>query len=125
MPYKKQLLKNEYNNDVNFGMIQVDYDTSLMEIYKASIEGFMKAFVKFKKYARKCEITGEGMNEGFVFGDGAGYCKYEKDALIMAKKEGFKTLEEAYKSGAYYWTEWEDKEDYQYYVNDFGDLIEF
>jgi hypothetical protein len=34
-----------------------------------------------KKWARKCSATGEGMNEGWCFNDGAYYAKYYEDAI--------------------------------------------
>jgi hypothetical protein len=39
------------------------------------------------KYARKCSVTGEGMNAGWVFGDGVFYTKYYKDALAECRKD--------------------------------------
>ena len=39
------------------------------------------------KYARKCSITGEGMNEGWVWGDGIFYTKYEKDTLAECRRD--------------------------------------
>ena len=39
------------------------------------------------KYARQCSVTGEGMNAGWVFGDGVFYTKYEKDALAECRKD--------------------------------------
>lgn len=39
------------------------------------------------KYARECSVTGEGMNAGWVFGDGVFYTKYEKDALAECRKD--------------------------------------
>ena len=30
------------------------------------------------KYARQCDVTGEGMNDGYVICDGAMYIKYSK-----------------------------------------------
>ena len=59
-------------------------------------------------YARVCDVTNEGMNEGWVFGDGEGYFKYEKDALEWAIANGYADLDEAYEDDAIYWTEWED-----------------
>jgi hypothetical protein len=64
------------------------------------------------KYARQCSITNEGMNEGWCFGDGQDYAKYEKDAIQLAKDYGYDSIEDAYEDEACYWTEWED--DYQY-----------
>lgn len=76
-----------------------------------------------QKFARQCDVTGEGMNEGYCFDDGCFYAKYEADALKHAQELGYNTLEEAYKDEAYYWTEWEDEEDFQYIVKD-GKLVE-
>ena len=39
------------------------------------------------KYARQCSVTGEGMNEGWVWGDGIFYTKYEKDTLAECRKD--------------------------------------
>ena len=39
------------------------------------------------KYARKCSITGEGMNQGWVWGDGAFHSKYEKDTLAECRRD--------------------------------------
>jgi len=65
-----------------------------------------------EKFARKDSITGEGMNEGFCFGDGEFYCKSDENALEHAKSIGYKDLEESYKDGSHYWTEWyQDIED--------------
>jgi hypothetical protein len=74
-------------------------------------------------YARKCDATNEGMNEGFCFGDGCYYAKYEPDALKYAQSLGYNTLGEAYEDEAYYWTEWEKEDDHQYVVKD-GQLVE-
>ena len=38
-------------------------------------------------YARKCDMTGEGMNDGFVFGDGSFYAKDKEHAEIECKKD--------------------------------------
>lgn len=66
------------------------------------------------KYARQCSKTGEGMNEGWVFGDGEEYAKYEADAIELAKEYGYDSLEDAYEDNGGYWTSWEDEDDYQY-----------
>ena len=39
------------------------------------------------KHARQCSITGEGMNEGWVWGDGVFYTKQEKDTLAECRKD--------------------------------------
>lgn len=65
-------------------------------------------------WARQCDVTLEGMNEGWVVGDGDAYFKYEKDALEWATDVGYANLEEAYEDDAIYWTEWDDETDRQY-----------
>lgn len=39
------------------------------------------------KYARKCSVTGEGMNEGWLWGDGCFYTKYLNDTLTECLKD--------------------------------------
>ena len=92
-------------------------------------------------YARKCDITGEGMNEGYCIQDGLMYIKYEKDMIKHIREvekegnleydkdisEGRLTddflLNDYYNSEYYYWTEWECEDDLQYEeIN--GKLIE-
>lgn len=84
------------------------------------------------KYARRCSISGEGMNKGWVWGDGVFYTKYEKDTIDELRNdypeksnltdEGLIAwaVEEA---GELYWTEWEDESEYQY-EEVYGELIE-
>jgi hypothetical protein len=74
-----------------------------------------------QKFCRKCDATGEGMNEGFCFGEGVKYFKYKKDATKYAKSLGFKGLSSAYKNDEYYFTDWES--DFQYIVKS-GKLID-
>lgn len=84
-----------------------------------------------KKWARRCDITKEGMNEGYVFRDEL-YFKYEKDFIKHLRSLGDEPynkandefiLSEAYELGEYYWTEWYD-EQAQWYELDNGTLIE-
>ena len=73
------------------------------------------------KFARKCSVTGEGMNQGWVIEDGWAYVKYEKDILKLLIEMGYKSIEDAQERDYCYWTEWED--DYQYHLVD-GKLVE-
>jgi hypothetical protein len=76
------------------------------------------------KYARKCDVTDQGMNDGYVLGNGLYYVKYDKDLVTILRKwytdEKFRRMTDnelrqlAYDEGEYYWTEWECPEDYQY-----------
>ena len=84
------------------------------------------------KWARRCDITGEGMNEGYCIGEGGMYIKYEKDMIKHIRElekegndeydkqvaEGRLTddflFEDYYQADYYYWTEWECEDDIQY-----------
>jgi hypothetical protein len=81
-------------------------------------------------YARQCDITGEGMNEGWVIGGGFFYIKHEEDVIAYCKEKWNQTLAEAYEESelndggdSFYWTSWEDESEYQYRFVD-GELIE-
>lgn len=82
-------------------------------------------------YARKCSVTGEGMNSGWTNDDGIWYFKYKKDALKFCKDNGCKTLDEAVEEDLLYWTEWEaDDHRYAYVgmalleIDEEGDIVE-
>jgi len=84
------------------------------------------------KYARRCDITGEGMNEGYIVDEGMMHVKYEKDLIALIRSWGVDEnselsddfiLSESYENEEYYWTEWDCPEDYQYEEVD-GKLIE-
>lgn len=66
------------------------------------------------KYARKCDATGQGMNEGWCVGQGERYFKYEEDAAKWAVGAGYEDLDEAFEHNAIYWTEWEEEFDYEW-----------
>lgn len=65
------------------------------------------------RYARKCDITHEGMNEGWFTSDDT-YIKYEEDLIKWCEKKGYTDRDEAYEDGAMYYTEWDpdDIDDY-------------
>lgn len=72
-----------------------------------------------EKFARKCDITGRGMNEGYCFGDGEQYACDEASALQIAQQYGYDNLDDAYKDDVYYYSEWnEDDCDEEYYDAD-------
>lgn len=81
-----------------------------------------------EKFARKCNATNEGMNEGFCFCDGIFnenllYFKYKKDAIKQAKKQGYKNLEDSYNDENHFFTTWYEDEDMEYIFKN-GKLIE-
>jgi len=76
------------------------------------------------KFARKCDITGEGMNEGYCILDGQMYIKGDFAMLKhITENTEYKTIEEAYEDEYYYHTEWDAEEDAQYIIKN-GTLIE-
>lgn len=80
-----------------------------------------------ERYARRCDATNKGMNEGFCFGDGDMYFANEDDAFDYAIKIGYKGLQDAFDDEAYYWTEWYDQDDIEYqgyYYTEEGEEIE-
>jgi len=89
-----------------------------------------------EKFARVCDITNEGMNEGWFINDM--YFKYQKDADLHAQtipneenpeNGNYKNFEELYESceedtDFCYWTEWEVEEGETWYDadgNEFND----
>jgi len=47
------------------------------------------------------------MNEGYCFKDGEDYGCSEKCGLKIAKKHGYKSIQDAYDQDEIYYTEWE------------------
>jgi len=80
------------------------------------------------EYARKCSVTGEGMNNGWINEQTYEYFKYKKDVInyikSIMKKDPMITyggkrsdddiLEVGYNYYDVYYTEWEYSEDMQY-----------
>ena len=83
------------------------------------------------KYARRCDATGRGMNEGYVFGDGDTLYFSTKELLIEFMKtldweddDGNRSqdltddediMEYFYNEDAYYYTEWDEVDEYEWY----------
>lgn len=84
-----------------------------------------------EKFARMCNITKEGMNKGWVWGNGGFYTKNLCDTISELRKDfpeksdliDSQLLQLAYDEGEIYYTEWEDENDFQYVFLD-GELIE-
>ena len=82
-----------------------------------------------KRYARKCDATGRGMNEGYVVGDGELYFSEEQHLIDWLRGRGGMEclsdefiLNEAYEQEEYYYTEWEEIDDDVYYDEDGNEL---
>lgn len=78
--------------------------------------------IEGQKFARKCSVTGEGMNWGYVVNDGE---EYYKDAGALNTKYTDQEWEQMYNNGQSdsYYTDWDEEEDYQYIVKN-GELVE-
>ena len=72
-----------------------------------------------EKYARKCDKCGKGMNEGY-FANYKYFCSDKCLHTEYTKKEWEELasdgVEEDEGNDSYYWTEWEDTEEYQYQI---------
>lgn len=87
-----------------------------------------------EKYARKCNITGEGMNSGWCWLEGTFYSKYESDTVDELRgdliHEGIdcklwsddEVLEYGFNEDILYYTEW-DEYDAEYVMID-NNLVE-
>jgi hypothetical protein len=86
-----------------------------------------------ERFARKCDATGRGMNEGYVVGDGELYFSEEQDLIEwlkdVAKEERLEfesdelMMEHYYVDELYYYTEWEEIDDDEWYDED-GNLYD-
>ena len=96
-----------------------------------------------EKFARKCDVTGEGMDEGYVV-DELTYIKYKKDLIEHLRKLDWPTtvnwngtggtnpkdikdeqelMEFFHNEEYYYWTSWIDQDDDEYIFTN-GELVE-
>ena len=81
-----------------------------------------------EKFARRCDATGRGMNEGYVVGDGELYFSDVEHLIIWLRNRGGMDglsdefiLDEAYNNEEYYYTEWEEIDDDEWY-DEYGSL---
>lgn len=87
-----------------------------------------------EKFARVCNVTGKGMNEGWHF-EGSGDYASTKEAAIKLCREHYpehkdvpdeELIDRVYDEEGIYWTEWydEDLEDHGYYYTANGEYVE-
>ena len=69
-------------------------------------------------FARKCSVSGVGMNNGWYFENHDFYASTKEIALAKAIELGYKSLDEAYNENDCYYTEWEDEEDLDFVLID-------
>tara|TARA_R110002012_G_scaffold179165_1_gene344732 strand:+ start:70 stop:624 length:555 start_codon:yes stop_codon:yes gene_type:complete len=84
-------------------------------------------------YARRCCKTGEGMNEGWIFGNGDMYIKHESDVIKelrgpdwkdfwseawteLSEREDADILDSAFEHDICHWTEWDPSEEDEWYT---------
>jgi hypothetical protein len=86
-----------------------------------------------KKFARRCDATGKGINEGYVVGDGELYFSSKDDLLSHLRELDWEDcngnlstdcetdedlLEFFYNDEYYYYTEWEEIDEDEWYDAD-------
>lgn len=91
-----------------------------------------------EKFARRCDITGKGINEGYVWGDGTFYTSttqitidefrsdisdgaYDFDSVgkeELLSMSDHDLLQYGYDNDVFYYTEWEEIDDDYYYDAD-------
>ena len=77
-----------------------------------------------ERFARRCDATGRGINEGYVVGDGDLYFSEEKYLIEHLRSRGWMDgldefiLKEAYLSDEYYYTEWDEVDEDDWYDED-------
>lgn len=85
-----------------------------------------------KKFARKCSVTGKGINEGYCVNDGDLYFSEESQLVKWLRDRDVDgtnelsdefILNEAYELEEYYYTEWDAEDEDEWYDED-GKLYE-
>ena len=86
-----------------------------------------------KKFARRCDATGKGINEGYVVGDGEQYFASDEHLINYLRglnwvdcngkkskdiEDDAELLNYFYREEYYYYTEWEEIDDDCYYDAD-------
>jgi hypothetical protein len=140
------------NIEVNEGENQYDdFKEGKINLYSANHSIFVYELVPVKftdekepinvvdeKFARKCSITGKGINQGFVVGDGDMYFGEEADLLEHLKTLEWENLDGVKSSDIaeselmdyfsneeyFYWTEWEEIDEDDYYDADGNNYID-
>ena len=75
-------------------------------------------------FARRCDITGQGINTGYLWRHLGRITATGQPSEAMAVKSGFETLEEAIKAGHVVFKAWTDSQDVLYVQNADGALLD-
>lgn len=118
---------------------KIEWYDRFVEYVKNNNSGLYKNAVTWADdvvyYARKCSITGEGMDAGFVVEGSLDimYFKYQKDLIKYLRDQGDEVynkasddfiLEESHNNGWHYWTDWIDDEPEYCYNPETGEVEE-
>lgn len=86
-----------------------------------------------KKFARRCDVTGEPMNEGWCWGEGMFYTATEESTITELRKEypsqvhitDDELMQYAYDNEVLYWTEWysDEIEEQGFYYTENGEEV--
>jgi len=96
----------EAQDDFNDKLMDVEEKLRIARIYSEDDEVVIARNKKEGlKFARKCDVTGEGMNEGYCINDGEMYIKgHEAFLQHITDETEYKTIEEAFEDEYYYYT---------------------
>lgn len=120
---KQQLIDlviEEIKKDIASGDVTA-LDELLSAVPEEHLKGYLPESKKIYKFPRRCNVTGKGMWEGFCFGDGEEYAKDRESAEIIAKRDGYASLDESFDDEHHYWTEWEDLDEDEWYESEHED----
>lgn len=86
-----------------------------------------------EKFARRCDVTGEPMNEGWCWGEGMFYTATEESTITELRKEypsqvhitDDELMQYAYDNEVLYWTEWysDEIEEQGFYYTENGEEV--
>lgn len=105
------VLKNNPPNRIN-DIVGKDLRVTPVECYRGGSS--TATILSSKCFARRCDVTGKGMNEGYCIDEGSYYASNEEAANELVKQFDCKDYNDAYESGIAYWTQWEDEDDKNY-----------
>lgn len=101
------------DNDDHYFDIQDTIQDEYNNLLGLDIDDQFEGFFTMEKFARKCTITGQGMNEGWYCEGLDTYIKTEADAINFVNQHTYADLECAYNDEFIYYTEWDSEEEIQ------------
>lgn len=121
--YRRLALEVKRNNDLGYtnpyhvfrgGDLSQAISNIMLDMRGESESAYYKAV-----YARKCDVTGKGMNNGYCIMDGGMYIASEGDMLKhLEEHTAYESMEEAFEDEYCYYTEWTELDEDGYYLAD-------